>query len=1306
MKRFLIILVCLLGFTHLFANPVTADQARTKANKFLNARIATKARTRNPYSTELQMASVGEDDSYYIFNVGQGNGFIIVSGEDATEEILGYSDEGHISPEDMAPAMKLWMKSYTNHINYLRESGAKASTRSSFSKKFQLQDARVARYDQSEPYNIKCPIVDKGFLGFGKDVALTGCVATAMVQLMYYHVWPLEVIRPIPGYVSRKNGLTVNPVGKGTRLNWPNTLRYYNYNNQTMWDYIFGTDTPKPTEEQENTIADIMLYAGTAVNMDYDDVVSLAGVPSVPYAMQEYFGYQEGAFFAPKSVYKIDNWLNAIYTELTENGPVIYCAQDKDSNGHAFLCEGIDHDMLYINWGWNDKSSYANGWYWVTPSTDEQKEKMGYYENQAAIFNLKPDKDRIFKEAKQRILLTWAGFSNETTTWKRKDSQDNFEDISISSEVENAIPFPVAYDYGVALFQGEEMVGTPDLSLHYSEGTVFDDVVKEQKSYSLGKGVPDGDYTLCFVSRKQGSDEIYKAEGTQFFTIPVSIRGNMMSKGEATPEEDNLKVGDTFTAKSEEGVGVLYKVLSKSPWQVEVSSTPDHDAGIDMSTQGSVTIPQTVNGYTVVGVGSSAFARCKSITKVTLPTTVTYLGMNAFSSCEALETLEGLDAVTSIGRLAICYCKSLKSIKLPETLTFIGAQGLRSNPKLTSLYIPKNVQEIEDNFVLADDIGLTSIQVDPQNPYYNSADDCNAIIETATNKLIAGCGASKIPSNVTAIGDGAFSGLTNLVEITIPASVRDFGYLAFEDCTNLEKIYSLSSDPFAFTTDAFTCYGNEDYIYSKAILFIPDGTKNVYNSTSCWNKFRMKVEASEGKSKKKGDVNGDNLINVADIVAINNIISRGDYLADADLNGDKQITSADVDIASTSVLNQRIPSSKYAVDLGLSVKWAMMNVGAVNPEDYGGYYAWAETTEKSAYSWSNYKYSDTSGSQFSKYCLSSYYGTVDGLSAVEAMDDAARVNMGKYWRIPTKAEMDELYTRCTWKKERLNGVNGYRVTGPNGNSIFLPFGGTKSGSEHYNLGSTGFYWTSTLSDTQAAPALYMYDGEIDYMNYTRNSGKSIRPVLITADEVDDPRMADIIPEDMREGLKDHMPIYNGVNPPNIEGAYMVKPYTTVYCEDGHYSVGRVIDSYKVKFFNQNYLNNTLDMSEYDIDSNTGDYASGNGAFISGSGEHFTAFFATEGYTKGIYNKMAVVISGRKTSEGIKEYYYGLLMVDKAADPDHKLMDVGYFRIFKDGDGLCDPTEWDAKYDVKVSTRGTHESRGTTIDGNGKYIQGR
>ena len=1303
MKRLLISFVCLLGCIQLSANPVTAEQARQKADKFLSGRIANKARARAPQSTDLQMASVGEDDSYYIFNVGQDEGFVIVSGEDATEEILGYSDEGQIDPKNMAPAMKAWMKSYSNYVSSMRKTGVKASTRSSFSEKFQLQGARLARYDQSKPFYNRCPVVDKGFLGFGKDIALTGCVATAMVQLMYYHVWPLEVIRPIPGYTSRRNKLTVDPVEKGTRLNWANTLGYYNYDNQTMWDYVFGTNYPKPTEEQEDNIANIMLYAGTAVNMDYDDDVSLAGARSIPYAMQEYFGYQEGAIYVSKDDLKIDDWLSDIYTELTENGPVIYRAADEEGNGHVFLCEGIDHDMLYLNWGWNNDDNPNNGWFWVTPTTDEQKAKMAFYENQGAVFNLKPDKDKVFKEAKQRISLLGADFSNEVRSWKRQNSQNDFEGISIKSKVLNCIPFPVAYDYGIALFKGDEIVGTPDLSLHYSEGTTFDKPVVDETSYSIGKGVPDGNYTLCFVSRKVDTNEVYKADGTEIFTIAVNIKDNIMSTGEAVIEDDHLQVGDTFTANTVEGVSVLYKVLNKNPWQVEVSCTEDYDAGIDMSTQGPVTIPQTVNGYTVVGVGSSAFSRCKSITKVTLPKTVTYLGSNAFSSCSALESIEGLDAVTSIGRLAICYCKSLKSLKLPETLTFIGAQGLRDNPLLTSLYIPKSVTEIEDNFVLAGDNGLVSIQVDPENKFYNSADDCNAIIETATNKLIAGCATTRIPNTVTAIAAGAFNGLTSLVEITIPASVRDFGYLAFEDCINLEKIYSLSTDPFAFSEKVFKCYNDEDRIYNKAFLYIPKGTKDTYRNTQGWKKFTKMVDASENKSKK-GDMNGDKLINVIDIVKIIDLINSGQYDPSADFDGDNKITWADLEAATSGSMKQRVPYSKYAVDLGLSVKWAMMNVGAINPEDYGGYYAWAETTEKSTYSWNNYKYSDATGDKISKYSLSSYYGTVDDLSTVQPMDDAARVNMGKDWRMPTKEEMDELVKKCTWKKEKLNGVNGYRVTGPNGKSIFMPFGGNKSDDDHYNKGSVGYYWVSTLSSTQAAPALYMYSDKKDYMNYTRDIGQSIRPVLRKVDEMDDERMADIIPDEMREGLKDHMPIYNGINPPSIEGAYLVKPYTTVYCEDGHYSVGQVIDSYKIKFLNQNFINNTIDMQEHDIDSSTNDYSIGSGAFISGNGDYFTAFFATEGYARGIFNKMAVVVSGRKTSEGIKDFYYGLLMVDKGDDPDHKLMDVGYFRIFKDGDGLSDPTIWNLNIGARSLSPEENDGRGTMVDGIGVKLR--
>ena len=189
-----------------------------------------------------------------------------------------------------------------------------------------------------------------------------------------------------------------------------------------------------------------------------------------------------------------------------------------------------------------------------------------------------------------------------------------------------------------------------------------------------------------------------------------------------------------------------------------------------------------------------------------------------------------------------------------------------------------------------------------------------------------------------------------------------------------------------------------------------------------------------------------------------------------------------------------LPAVVEPVDLGLpsGTLWASCNVGAVSPEDYGGYYAWAETEEKSSYSWSNYKYSDAKGNNISKYCISSYHGTVDNLTTIEPEDDAARVNMGKDWRIPTKTEMDELLKKCEWKYETLDGVSGNRVTGPNGNSIFLPDGGAKSGDEMTRQGY-GYYWVSTLywgSASYCINTVFKEDNMFD-----RCMGLTIRPVL-------------------------------------------------------------------------------------------------------------------------------------------------------------------------------------------------------------------
>ena len=130
-----------------------------------------------------------------------------------------------------------------------------------------------------------------------------------------------------------------------------------------------------------------------------------------------------------------------------------------------------------------------------------------------------------------------------------------------------------------------------------------------------------------------------------------------------------------------------------------------------------------------------------------------------------------------------------------------------------------------------------------------------------------------------------------------------------------------------------------------------------------------------------------------------------------------------------------------AVDLGLSVKWANVNVGAISPEDYGDYFAWGETELKTDYSWSTYKFelgTDENG-PFSKYVTNSSYGTVDNKTVLDPEDDAAHVNWGGSWRMPTDAEWTELRTKCTWTWT--SEVNGMLVTGPNGKSIFLPAAG-------------------------------------------------------------------------------------------------------------------------------------------------------------------------------------------------------------------------------------------------------------------------
>ncbi len=199
------------------------------------------------------------------------------------------------------------------------------------------------------------------------------------------------------------------------------------------------------------------------------------------------------------------------------------------------------------------------------------------------------------------------------------------------------------------------------------------------------------------------------------------------------------------------------------------------------------------------------------------------------------------------------------------------------------------------------------------------------------------------------------------------------------------------------------------------------------------------------------------------------------------------------------------PEDVQAVDLGLpsGIRWASCNVGATTPEGYGNYYAWGETESKKDYSWETYKYANVGEFyhyKFTKYCTdasSGDNGFIDNKTVLEPEDDAAQVNWGGVWRMPTDAEWTELREQCTWTYTTLNGVYGYQVASKtNGNSIFLPVAGFRNGTSLYLQGRRGYYSSSSLLENYSDNVwIVTFNHEEVYRHSNnRNNGLSVRPV--------------------------------------------------------------------------------------------------------------------------------------------------------------------------------------------------------------------
>ena len=316
-----------------------------------------------------------------------------------------------------------------------------------------------------------------------------------------------------------------------------------------------------------------------------------------------------------------------------------------------------------------------------------------------------------------------------------------------------------------------------------------------------------------------GVDAFYGCSSLTSITIPNSVTsiGNYAFRG--CSSLTSITIPNSVTSI---GGSAFYGCSSLTSITIPNSVTSiGNYAFRGCSSLTSITIPNSVTS-----IGGSAFYGCSSLTSITIPNSVTSIGNNAFFGCSALTSITLSNSVTSIGDWAFGRCSSLTSITIPNSVTSIGYEAFVFCSSLTSISIPKSVINVGVG-IFDNCFSLSSIKVENGNTTYDSRDNCNAIIETENNILIAGCQSTIIPSTVTSIGGEAFFGCSNLTNITIPNSIKNIGTFAFYNCSNLDSI----TIPNSVTSIEYRAFESCSNLKS---ITIPDSITTIEWMTFCY----------------------------------------------------------------------------------------------------------------------------------------------------------------------------------------------------------------------------------------------------------------------------------------------------------------------------------------------------------------------------------------------------------------------------------------------------------------------------------------
>ena len=515
-----------------WATSVDMNQAREAAVAFMQQKQAVLRSSGATTASSLQTAA--NTGYYYVFNVGDNNGFVIVSGDDRTTPVLGYATEGHFDATRVPVNMQEMLDNYNTQLKALATmNDVEAATRLATPRRTTTVNTRnsiapmiTTNWDQATPYWNHCPeFMNSDDPEDGGELAYTGCVATAMAQVMKYYNWPAQCTQTIPSYqvtyyisFGEYGQFNTDPLAP-IAFDWAHMKDSYN-----------GSEDEVYTE----AVSWLMLYAGCAAHMQYGTSASGTSDPYIPKAFQNYFDYDAQLVY--RSDYDQPTWEEMIYQELAAGRPMIYNGRAGSGGGHSFVCDGYEHgDYFHINWGWG---GMGNGFFVLSvmnPASGDigsSSSSEGYNIDQTAIIGIKPGYSGPSTEANHVLTVFNMYYSGSRTIYNEGRGFSLYKNSRyIKVTAEDHIDDGTKYKRGIALYDSNDNFIELILSTsYYSSSLSITDrwpLDNDTQYHYFGKNVPNGTYKIVPVCQPEGSNDWTPMLESDRYYVALTITGDV-----------------------------------------------------------------------------------------------------------------------------------------------------------------------------------------------------------------------------------------------------------------------------------------------------------------------------------------------------------------------------------------------------------------------------------------------------------------------------------------------------------------------------------------------------------------------------------------------------------------------------------------------------------------------------------------------------------------------------------------------------------------------------------------------------------